>query len=184
MTGQVISISGPPGSGKSALSKMMAQAFGASVVSYDDFETMTRQPMNETLAWLERGAPYDDIATPGLADALEQARAQGPVIFDTPLGRSHGETGAFIDVAVWIDCPLDVALSRKIAQLTQGVPPEHTAGFVEWLSAYLTHYETIIRPACLIQKDRLGEACDVKANACFDLLEVAQNLEAQLRTKI
>jgi len=180
MNGQVISVSGPPGAGKTALSEQLALGLGAQVVSYDDFELMTRQPVAKTLDWLRRGAPYDEVETPGLAEALATARAKGVVVFDTPLGRAHPETGGAIDIALWIECPLDVALARKIRQLSEHVPSAQSAQFVEWLSAYLGHYEAIIRPACQIQKNRVGDTSDMVVQATTELAEIVKKVKADL----
>jgi hypothetical protein len=34
------------------------------------------------------------------------------ILFDAPLGRAHGETGQYIDLMVYLDTPLDVAMAR------------------------------------------------------------------------
>ena len=69
--GPVIAVSGPPGAGKSTLCRALAARIGTKApIEYDSYETMTRQPPGVVEAWLARGAPYGEIETPGLADAL------------------------------------------------------------------------------------------------------------------
>lgn len=177
MSGPVIAISGPPGSGKTALARRLAERLGIACVEYDRFETFTRRPPAEVVDWLARGAPYGEIDAPGLAPALRQAAARGPVVFDTPLGRAHPETGPLIGFAVWIDCPADVALKRKLAQLAAAVPPERSAEFLRWLGGYLDAYETLVRPACIIQAERLAATADMTLDGTADLTRSADALE-------
>jgi thymidylate kinase len=178
--GPVIAISGPPGSGKTALAHTLAGRVGAACVEYDLFETFTRTSPAGLIDWLARGAPYDEIMAPGLASRLRQAAARGPVVFDTPLGRAHPETGPLIDFAVWIDCPPDLALKRKLAQLAAAVPDERAAEFLRWLDGYLEAYETLVRPACIIQADRLAGTADVTVDGTDSLLRSADVLQDAL----
>ena len=42
--------------------------------------------------------------------------AVGPasyVVADAPLGRAHSDSGRFIDLMVFIDTPLDIAMARR-----------------------------------------------------------------------
>lgn len=180
MSGPVIAISGPPGSGKTALAGALAERLGIACVEYDRFETFTRTSPAEMVKWLARGAPYDEIAAPGLATALRQAAAQGPVVFDTPLGRAHPETGPLIGFAVWIDCPLDLALKRKLAQLVAAVPGERSGEFLRWLEGYLEAYETLVRPACIVQAARLAATADMTVDGTDSLTKSADLLERAL----
>lgn len=182
MAGPVIAICGAPGAGKSRLTEGLAARLKAAPVPYDAFETFTRRGPDAALDWIARDAPYGEIRTPGLAEALRVAVAAGPVIFDTPLGRAHPETGPMIGRAVWIDCPLDLALARKVAQLAGDVPPPQAGDFVGWLRSYLAQYEHIVRPACEIQLARVRPLCEVIVDARDPVEKILDNLAGQCGT--
>lgn len=179
--GPVVAVSGVPGSGKTTLARALCARLDATHVAYDRFETMTRRPPAETEAWIARGAPYAEADCPGLPEALEAARPGGRVIFDTPLGRAHPQTGPYIDFAVWIDCPADLALARKIGQLSADVPSGRAADFLGWLGSYLVAYERIVRPACLLQLERVAPTADLRIDATLDPATLVEAVVSRLR---
>ncbi|MFT6224293.1 MAG: uridine kinase [Paracoccaceae bacterium] len=163
MNRRVVAISGPPGSGKTRISRAVGKQLGAQVVEYDRYEQQTRRSAADIEDWLRRGAPYDEIAVPGMAAAI--AQAPGLVILDTPLGGGQAAQIGPVDALVWIDCPADIALARKIAQLAGTVTPEQAAGFTQWLGGYLAAYEKIVRPACEIQVLRVRPGANLIVDA-------------------
>lgn len=173
-SGPVIAVSGPPGSGKSTLCRELAERTGSSIVAYDDYETITRQSPDTIAAWLARGAPYAEIETPGLADALNTAARSGSVIFETQLGRAHPETGPLIDFSIWLSCPEDIALARKVSQFVEGArgaPPERLQEFHAWLANYLEAYVDMVRPACVQQRERVEPLADLALDAQLPAVE-------------
>lgn len=174
MSGRLISISGPPGSGKSTLALSLSQYLGWQLVEFDRFETMTQRNVADVDDWLARGAPYEEITAPGLRPALEQALQGSNVIFDTPLGRAGPLWNIKLDYAVWIDCPPDVALARKIRQIAGRVTIGQEAGFRDWLIGFLQAHEKIVRPAVEIQRHRVRELCDLKVAAGIDTASQTQ----------
>lgn len=158
----MIAISGRPGAGKSSLATELCHQIGGRLIAYDDYETMTRKGLVAMQDWLARGAPYAEIETPGLVEALQAAAGQGPVVFDTPLGRAHPATAGLIDHSIWIDCPAELALTRKLCQLTRAVPDPQAAAFLGWLRGYLQAQSAIVFPACSIQLQRVAPLADVR----------------------
>ncbi|CTQ56371.1 hypothetical protein LP7551_04931 [Roseibium album] len=182
--GPVIAISGPPGSGKSTLCRALVDRIGSGPpVSYDDFETMTRQPPEVVDAWMARGAPYSEIETPGLTEALDAAATRGVVVFETQLGRAYPHTSHLIDFSVWLTCPEDVALARKVRQFVseaRGLPSNRLVQFHGWLAGYLEAYEKIVRPACAQQRDRVRPLADLSLDAETPISGLVETVLAEI----
>jgi len=163
MTNFVIALSGPPGAGKTTMGRWLTGHLNATRVNYDDHEQMTRRSEGEVADWLARGAPIDEIPAPGLVDAVDQARQTSSVIYETPLGKAWGPTRDMISLSIWIETPLDLALSRKLQIMAQawqdkGGPAEPCA---QWFKGHFQAYEAIIRPSLLVQIDRVRSQADV-----------------------
>ncbi|TXN82129.1 uridine kinase [Methylobacterium sp. WL8] len=172
----VVAVCGPPGSGKSSVSRALAARLGnAPVIAYDAYERITAWPPARVAAWHAAGASYDAVPTPGLAEDLARLRHGEPVadrvgggvlqarasaggrrtiVFDTLLGRANAATGALVDHLVWLDLPPDLALVRKLRALLSAMPD---AGA---LADYLAHYETLLRPTYAVQRDRVRPDAD------------------------
>lgn len=176
MPGPIIAICGAPGAGKSRLATGLAARLGCEVICHDDYETFTRNGPEAVLDWIARGAPYSEIETPGLSEALLAAAARGRVVFDTPLGRAHPQTGKLIDKAVWINCPADLALARKIGQLAGNVPAARASDFLDWLKGYLAQYEQIVSPACVVQLTKVRQLCETSVDARHLVDEILDDL--------
>ena len=163
MSGRVIAVSGPPGAGKTAVARFLIDALGATRVNYDDFERMTDRSEAEIADWLKRGAPFAEIPAPGLAEAVAAARERGgDVIYETHLGRAWPPTAEMIDVSIYLDTPLDLALSRNLRDFVQawkkkGGPVSRGA---DWFDGHLAAYEAIIRPSLIAQIERVRPLAD------------------------
>lgn len=180
----VLAVAGPPGSGKSTLSHALSETFGgAPVLAYDAYEAVTTWPPEQVAAWLARGAPFDALPVPELAEDLARLRRGEPVpdrerggtlrparrgagrpviVLDTLLGRAHPGTGRQIDHLVWLDLPLDIALARKLRSFTEGARREPSAAsrLLGALDAYLGRYDMLLHPTYALQRDRIRPAAD------------------------
>ncbi|MEO1640533.1 MAG: hypothetical protein AAFU41_14930 [Pseudomonadota bacterium] len=184
MTGPVIALSGAPGAGKTTIGRWLTEALGATRVNYDDYEQMTRRPPQEVAAWLDRGAPIAEIPAPGLQDAVARASASGTVIFETPLGRAWPATAQMITLSIWIDTPLDLALSRKLQIMARAWEEKGgpVASCTQWFTGHLKAYEEIIRPSLLVQNDRVRALADFSVSNGTDFAATKRQIVAALET--
>lgn len=174
----VLAVSGVPGSGKTTLCKAIQKATGAEIVAYDQYEQITQTPLNELMLWLDSGADFADIQAPGLSDAIDRAAQKGPVILDSPLGRALPDCAPYIGFQVWLDCPSDLALGRKLKQfLDLDSGPER----FDWVSNYLMAYPSVVRPLFLLQQERVPILSDASIDATEEIdktIETIINLTA------
>lgn len=159
----VVALSGPPGAGKTTIGRWLAGVMGAARINYDDYEQMTRRTPGEVADWLGRGAPIDEISAPGLSEAVDKARQRQAVVYETPLGKAWTPTCEMISLSIWIETPLDLALSRKlqimaVAWEEKGGP---VAPCTQWFRGHLSAYENIIRPSLLVQMERVRGLADI-----------------------
>ena len=168
----VLALSGIPGAGKTTLTQAFRQRFGQmQVVYYDRFQTITQMPHAQVKDWFARGADpneFDlgDLVTEltRLTQPVESAERRPLLLFETPFGRLHRTTGAFIDFLVWVDTPLDMALARatlaflNIAQRDRA--PAAAAEFIRWQTQYMKNYP-IIRPMYVAQRDKISASAEL-----------------------
>lgn len=155
----ILTVCGIPGSGKSTVAKLLARHLNAQLVAWDDYETMTQRSPDEIQDWLSRGAPFSEIEAPGL---VERLRGAGELtIFDSLLGPAWPPAFGLNLNSVWLECPADIALARKVSQLMAQVGPE-------WIAGYLAAYPKIVAPALGLQKLRVAKLCDLTLDATIE----------------
>ena len=177
---RVVAVAGPTGGGKSTLVRGLAAVLGnACAIHMDDYERMTREPAAKVMQWMARGAAFDELAIPLLAEHLDKLKRgeavreptrsttippRETIVFETQFGRVHGPTGALVDYLIWIDIPLEVALARKVkSMLADGLsaPPADARARMEGVEAYLGHYMALVRPLLLTQAERVRPGADL-----------------------
>ena len=165
---RVITIAAPPGGGKTTLSGRLSARLGdAPVLHFDDHEIATRRAPAEVEAWLDRGAPLAEIAAPGFAEGLARLRGSGAahILVDGPLGRAFPPTADLIDLVIYIDTPLDLALARVLrgqaAHAARAADPGAPRQFAQWLEAYLENYQGFIRRSYAMQREVVLPGADL-----------------------
>ncbi|WP_058443175.1 uridine kinase [Legionella brunensis] len=128
MKTHIVGISGASGAGKTTLTAALAQALEATSLSWDEFDKLGTGP-EDYVEWDVRGRNYAEWSYATLAKTLQMLKANKTVahpvsgvllhatkyiVFDAPLGRLHQQTGAYIDICIHIEVPLDVSLARRI----------------------------------------------------------------------
>lgn len=177
----VIAVSGAPGSGKTTLALALASALGnASSIHMDNYEQMTRKPIEEVARWMDAGAPFEGVPMPGLEEHLAQLKAGHPVVdpatgatvrpaayivFETQFGRAHPGTGRLIDILAWLDTAADVALARTLRAHTfaacHAADGTACAERMAWLDGYLESYLRLVARLVTLQRDRVRPGADI-----------------------
>jgi uridine kinase len=164
-TAAAIAVAGPPGGGKTTLvRRLSARLGGAPTLCYDDYEEITRRSPAEIAAWLDRGAPADEVPLPNFAEALMGLK-HGParhVILDFLLARAHPPTARHIDLMIWIETPLDIALARALRdQVGRAQGAAAAVQFTDWLARYLDSYAGVMHRSYQLQRETVRPHADM-----------------------
>ncbi|MHB1485765.1 MAG: nucleoside/nucleotide kinase family protein [Saccharofermentanales bacterium] len=142
----VISISGVSGSGKTAVKNELEKLLkNSAVICFDDYDEkdvyLSGRDINE---WPTDRNGYDDWQVEIIAEDIERLLNEtlDYIILDYPFGRENTVIGKYIDLAVFIDVPLDVALARRlIRDYTDRTPARHNIDVnLNVVGEYLKHY--------------------------------------------
>jgi uridine kinase len=170
----VVSVSAPVGGGKSSLVRGLAQRMNGAAIYFDSYETLTERPHQEIQRWMADGAEVDELVIEGLAEDLARLKAGEPVtdpangvtvapaefiFYETPFARQHQATGSLIDLSIWIDTPLDVAMARNLSEFLSR--PEMRNDLHRWLGPYLENYLGWVRDLLLMQQQMVGGNADL-----------------------
>jgi len=190
----VVAVAGPAGGGKTSLVRgLVARLEDAAAIHMDDYERMTQAPIGEVMQWMERGADVEELAIPLLADHLRQLKGgqavrvparHAPIVprkyivFETQFGRAHRPTGEQIDLLIWIDTPLEIALARKLKDITAETLRDGRAQAARerlaWLDGFLANYLALVRRLMLMQREKVRPHADIVVDGTLALEGLVQ----------
>ena len=195
----IIGISSVSGGGKTAVAEKLAELLQDAVtLHFDDYDDSTIHPKN-LQTWLEAGADYNAWKTPILTDHIRSLVAgnhiTSPVdgarvapakyiVFDAPLGRAHLDTGRFIDLMVFIDTPLDVAMARR---LLRNIPRHGEHGAEDAIQCVRADLSSYLAGARLLYREfvnRMKQHCDLVLDGCMPLDELAEEIHARIKEQM
>jgi hypothetical protein len=110
------------------------------------------------------------------------------IIFEMPLGKEHKDTAEYIDLLIWIEIPLDIALARKVREFTGIFLAKHKQEMLRdsilWLDKYLENYLGIVRDVLQIQKKRVSVKADVVIDGQSDFETMVQLATREILNRI
>jgi uridine kinase len=162
----VIAVDAVSGGGKTTLSQAVDKSLSSSALyCFDDFEETNVYP-EDFYEWWRRGADVSEFDCPGMYKAVSEKIEKNDVdcvILDYPFGRQHERFRDLIDLSVFIDTPLDIAMGRRILR--------DECNNLEDLKSEVVSYESYGRPLYLDDAAKGKEDCDL-------LLDGTKSIEA------
>ena len=96
------------------------------------------------------------------------------VLLETHFGRLHPKLSPWIDFQFWIDVPADVALARKVAQLTQQMSATNDKAIngLRWIETFCNGYLTTTRKLFEMQRQDVRNQSEITINGEASPLDV------------
>lgn len=113
----IIAINAISGGGKTAITKELQKHFPYSkALFFDDRNYDVDSGIDDICKWIEDGADVNAFNLTLLADDIENLIKEKCtfIILDYPFGYKHNVISKYIDLSVFVDTPLDIALARRI----------------------------------------------------------------------
>lgn len=140
----VIAISGVSGSGKTAVTnKLKERLENCAVLSFDDYDDVCLIGRDINDLPTDRNGYDDWQVEPIVADIKRLLKEPlDYIIMDYPFGRQNSTIAPFIDLSVFVDVPLDVALARRIIRdyTDRGCERHKISVDLKVIENYLKHY--------------------------------------------
>lgn len=192
----IIGISSPSGGGKTTVAQRVSEILpGAVTIFFDDYDFDTAHPESYR-NWLKEGANYNDWKTPRLSDDLRKLKAGQPivspvdgltvrpqryVIFDAPLGYAHAETAIYIDLMVFLDTPLDIAMARRLLRNFSLISVDDFSSTIDSLKTEMTAYLDYGRQAYLETDRQIKPNCDLILDGRLSVDDLAKAIVVKIR---
>ena len=190
---EIVGITSVSGGGKTAVARRLAAVLGDAVaIHFDDYDETNVHP-DDLQLWLKDGGDYDDFKTPLFTKHLQALRAGnsiryptdgmtvGPakyVVADAPLGRAQSDSGRLIDLLVFTDTPLDVAMApRMLRDIAMTTDP------LQRVKDELSGYQNRARPLYEHFQRRMRETADLTIDGTLGVDHIVESISSEVRLR-
>ncbi|KAA0761807.1 hypothetical protein [Bacillus sp. SH5-2] len=168
---KIISIAAVSGGGKTTITERLTHELKNSKALYFDSYTFDNCPA-DICKWIEDGANYDEwVLTPLINDIqhLLQNSYLDYIIVDYPFAYLNSEMGKLIDVTIFIDTPLDIAMARRILR-------DFKEDTMSEIHNDLKHYITYARKAYLEALHTVKPNSDIVLDGSLSVGEIIDQI--------
>ncbi|HDR4423575.1 TPA: hypothetical protein QCP59_004422 [Bacillus cereus] len=164
---KVITIAAVSGGGKTTVTERLTNKLENSKALYFDSYNFNNCPA-DICKWMDDGANYDEwVLTPLIHDIQYLIRDSNVdyIIIDYPFAYLNSEMRQFIDITIFIDTPLDIAMARRILR-------DFKEGTIDEIHNDLKHYMTFARKAYLEAIHTVKPNSDIVLDGSLSVSEI------------
>jgi uridine kinase len=180
----VIAINATSGGGKTSLGKLLHESLPDSALfGFDDFDATNIYPA-DYFEWYGRGGNLEEFDCQGMRAAVDREITKGKsryIVLDYPFGRDHPRFRDVIDLSVYIDTPLDIALARRILRDFAPQPDLSDTEQLRRIHEDLRYYVAKGRHVYL--DDHHKETCDLILDGSRPLEELREIILKSIRNR-
>ncbi|AIY77720.1 hypothetical protein CN324_21105 [Bacillus anthracis] len=172
---KVISIAAVSGGGKTTVTERLTHKLINSKALYFDSYHFDNCPA-DICKWIDDGANYNEwVLTPLIKDIQHLIRDSNVdyVIIDYPFAYLNSEMRQFIDVTIFIDTPLDIAMARRILR-------DFKEETMSEIHNDLKHYMTFARKAYLEAIHNVKPNSDIILDGSLSVAEIIDHAVEEL----
>lgn len=172
---KVIAIAAVSGGGKTTITKQLLDKLEQSQALYfDDYDF---DGPEDICSWVEQGADYNMWVLTPLIKKLEELLFEDSlqfILLDYPFAYLNKEISPFIDLTIFIDTPLDVAMARRILR-------DHTESPIMEIHDELQNYLSRGRPAYLEMLKSVKPNSDIVIDGSLDTSEIVAQIMVAIK---
>jgi uridine kinase len=167
---KVIAIAAVSGGGKTTVTKQLSVKLERSKALYfDDYDF---DGPEDICLWVEQGADYNMWILSPLIKELDELLSDDSlqfILLDYPFAYLNKEISPFIDLAIFIDTPLDIAMARRILR-------EQKESAITDIHDELQNYLSRGRPAYIEMLKSVKPNSDVVIDGSLDISEIVAQI--------
>ncbi|WP_261129678.1 hypothetical protein [Bacillus sp. Marseille-Q3570] len=174
---KVISIAAVSGGGKTTITKKLSEKLKFSKALFFDMYDFEGSP-DDLIKWVEEGPDYDQWnLKPLISDLQSLLSAEEPspyILLDYPFAYKNNSIKSFIDLSIYIDTPLDIAMVRRLLR-------DHTNSSTFDIQNDLDFYLNYGRTAYLEMENTIKPNSDLIIDGTLSLNEIVDTIENEVR---
>lgn len=172
----IVAINAISGGGKTTITQaLQKQLANSKALYFDDRNYDSDSGIDDICEWIKNGADINKFNLGLLADDIEKLLNKSPkfIIMDYPFGYTHSLIAKYIDLSIFIDTPLDIALARRIIR-------DYDNSSILNIFNDMKQYLSRGRNAYLNGLDVIRESADfvVDGSKCID--EIVENIKRKI----
>lgn len=174
----IISIAAISGGGKTTITNELKKRFdNSSAFYFDDYEF--EESPADICKWVEEGADYNEWNLAPLITDIQSVLDDDTIEYiflDYPFAYLNGGVAEYINFAIYIDTPLDIAMARRIIR-------DFSDGSIMDIQRDLSHYLLRGRPAYLEMEKSVKPNSDIILDGTLSTEIIVEQIIKELQKK-